>query len=45
VSSSDIVVPIEEGNLDDDKLAHFEEKVEPEVANEIVSEELDKEVW
>ncbi|XP_060569440.1 uncharacterized protein LOC132727869 [Ruditapes philippinarum] len=41
---SDIVVPIEEGNLDDDKLAHFEENEEPQVAHEIVSEELDKEV-
>jgi hypothetical protein len=45
ISPDNIVVPIEEGNLDNDKPAHFEEKVEPEVAHEIVSEELDKEVW
>jgi hypothetical protein len=39
------VVPIEEENLDNDKLAHVEENEEPEVTNEIVSEELDKDVW
>jgi hypothetical protein len=39
------VVPIEDENLDNDKQAHFEENLEPEVAHEIVSEELDKEEW